>query len=48
VRYHPAIIAQAAVTVAIISDGRFTLGVGVGEGRFRHPSAAGRPSQPTV
>jgi G6PDH family F420-dependent oxidoreductase len=27
-RYHPAIIAQAAATLAIISDGRFTLGVG--------------------
>ncbi|HEX3513627.1 MAG TPA: LLM class flavin-dependent oxidoreductase, partial [Trebonia sp.] len=30
-RYHPAIIAQAAATLAIISDGRFTLGVGAGE-----------------
>ena len=28
VRYHPAIIAQAAATLAIISDGRFTLGAG--------------------
>ena len=26
VRYHPAIIAQAAATLALISDGRFTLG----------------------
>jgi G6PDH family F420-dependent oxidoreductase len=31
VRYHPAIIAQAAATMAIISDGRFTLGAGAGE-----------------
>lgn len=28
VRYHPAIIAQAAATMALVSDGRFTLGVG--------------------
>ena len=31
VRYHPAIVAQAAATLQIISDGRFTLGVGAGE-----------------
>lgn len=31
IRYHPAIIAQAAATLQIISDGRFTLGVGAGE-----------------
>ncbi len=30
-RYHPAIIAQTAVTVALMSEGRFTLGVGAGE-----------------
>src|SRR5207253_4379463 len=30
-RYHPAIIAQAAATMAILSDGRFTLGLGAGE-----------------
>src|SRR5699024_3093161 len=30
-RYHPAIIAQAAATLAIVSDGRFTLGLGSGE-----------------
>ncbi len=30
-RYHPAIIARAAATLAIISDGRFTLGVGASE-----------------
>lgn len=31
IRYHPAIIAQAAATTALLSDGRFTLGIGSGE-----------------
>ncbi len=31
IRYHPAIIAQAAATVSILSNGRFTLGLGAGE-----------------
>lgn len=35
-RYHPAIIAQAAATLQIISDGRFTLGVGAGERLNEH------------
>jgi G6PDH family F420-dependent oxidoreductase len=35
-RYHPAIIAQAAATVQILSDGRFTLGVGSGERLSEH------------
>src|SRR3954462_5321851 len=30
VRYHPAIIAQAAATLALVSQDRFTLGVGAG------------------
>jgi G6PDH family F420-dependent oxidoreductase len=30
-RYHPAIVAQAAATVALQSEGRFTLGLGSGE-----------------
>ena len=29
-RYHPAIVAQAAATIAVMSDGRFTLSVGAG------------------
>ncbi|MFC4911571.1 TIGR03557 family F420-dependent LLM class oxidoreductase [Actinomadura gamaensis] len=36
VRYHPAIIAQAAATLAVMSDGRFTLGVGAGERLNEH------------
>ena len=35
-RYHPAIIAQAAATTQILSDGRFTLGVGSGERLNEH------------
>lgn len=35
-RYHPAIIAQAAATLQIISDGRFTLGAGAGERLNEH------------
>ena len=49
VRYHPAVIAQAAATLQIISDGRFTLGVGAGERLNEHvvggqhfPSVRGR------
>ncbi|WP_019630177.1 TIGR03557 family F420-dependent LLM class oxidoreductase [Actinomadura atramentaria] len=36
VRYHPAIIAQAAATTAILSEGRFVLGVGSGERLNEH------------
>ncbi|MEE6295367.1 TIGR03557 family F420-dependent LLM class oxidoreductase [Georgenia wangjunii] len=36
VRYHPAVIAQAAATIALISDGRFSLGVGSGERLNEH------------
>src|SRR3982751_5625354 len=44
VRYHPAIIAQAAATLAIISDDRFTLGVGAGERLNEHVVGQGFPS----
>jgi len=44
VRYHPAIIAQAAATLAILSEGRFTLGLGSGERLNEHVVAAGYPS----
>jgi len=35
-RYHPAIVAQAAATVATMSGGRFTLAVGAGERLNEH------------
>jgi G6PDH family F420-dependent oxidoreductase len=35
-RYHPAIVAQAAATTALLSDGRFVLGVGAGERLNEH------------
>ena len=36
VRVHPAIVAQAAATSALLSGGRFTLGVGTGEALNEH------------
>ncbi|MEU4379830.1 TIGR03557 family F420-dependent LLM class oxidoreductase [Micromonospora echinofusca] len=44
VRYHPAIIAQAAATMALVSEGRFTLGVGAGERLNEHVVGQGFPS----
>jgi G6PDH family F420-dependent oxidoreductase len=44
VRYHPAIIAQAAATLAIVSGGRFALGVGAGERLNEHVVGQGFPS----
>jgi G6PDH family F420-dependent oxidoreductase len=44
IRYHPAVIAQAAATVALLSDGRFTLGVGSGERLNEHVVGAGWPA----
>lgn len=44
VRYHPAIIAQAAATLAIVSDDRFTLGIGSGERLNEHVVGQGFPS----
>ncbi len=35
-RYHPAVVAQKAATVQILSDGRFMLGVGAGENLNEH------------
>ncbi len=42
-RYHPAVVAQKAATLQILSDGRFTLGVGSGENLNEHVVAAGWP-----
>ena len=44
VRYHPAIIAQAAATTQLLADGRFTLGVGSGERLNEHVVGGGWPS----
>lgn len=35
-RYHPAVVAQAAATTALLCDGRFVLGVGSGERLNEH------------
>lgn len=35
-RYHPVVVAQAAATVALLSEGRFTLGLGSGENLNEH------------
>ncbi|HEX4504085.1 MAG TPA: TIGR03557 family F420-dependent LLM class oxidoreductase [Alphaproteobacteria bacterium] len=46
VRYHPAIVAQAAATVALLSGNRFTLAVGAGERLNEHVTGARWPSTP--
>lgn len=43
IRYHPAIVAQQAATVACLSEGRFTLAVGAGERLNEHVVGAGWP-----
>src|SRR3954454_9498997 len=35
-RYHPAVVAQKAATVALLSEGRFPLGLGSGENLNEH------------
>src|SRR6201996_3207122 len=45
-RYHPAIVAQAAATAAMLSGGRFTLAVGAGERLNEHVTGARWPSVP--
>ena len=42
-RYHPAIVAQKAATVALLCDGRFTLGLGAGENLNEHVVGGGWP-----
>jgi G6PDH family F420-dependent oxidoreductase len=43
-RTHPAVIAQAAATSAVLHEGRFTLGVGSGEALNEHVTGEGWPS----
>jgi G6PDH family F420-dependent oxidoreductase len=43
IRYHPAIVAQAAATTAVLSEGRFTLGLGSGERLNEHVVGQGWP-----
>src|SRR3982751_3330938 len=43
-RYHPAVVAQKAATVQLLSEGRFTLGVGAGENLNEHVVGRGWPS----
>ena len=42
-RYHPAVVAQQAATVDLLSEGRFTLGLGAGENLNEHVVGAGWP-----
>ena len=42
-RYHPAIVAQKAATVSLLSDGRFLLGLGAGENLNEHVTGGGWP-----
>jgi G6PDH family F420-dependent oxidoreductase len=46
-RYHPAVVAQKAATVALLSDGRFTLGLGSGESLNEHTVGEGWPAVET-
>src|SRR6186997_1022622 len=45
-RYHPAIVAQAAATSAAMMPGRFFLGLGSGENLNEHILGEGWPSAP--
>lgn len=43
-RYHPVLVAQMAATIGVLSDSRFTLGVGSGERLNEHITGSGWPS----
>jgi alkanesulfonate monooxygenase SsuD/methylene tetrahydromethanopterin reductase-like flavin-dependent oxidoreductase (luciferase family) len=43
VRYHPAVVAQKAATMQLLSGGRFTLGLGAGENLNEHVVAGRWP-----
>ena len=42
-RYHPAVVAQKAATMQLLSDGRFTMGLGAGENLNEHVVGGGWP-----
>ena len=42
-RYHPAVVAQQAATLAVLSDNRFILGLGAGENLNEHVIGEGWP-----
>src|SRR5881227_4399445 len=42
-RYHPAVVAQKAATIQLLSEGRFTLGLGSGENLNEHIVGQGWP-----
>src|SRR4051794_33400967 len=44
IRYHPAVVAQKAATLGLLSEGRFTLGLGAGENLNEHVVGHGWPS----
>ncbi|WP_395332053.1 TIGR03557 family F420-dependent LLM class oxidoreductase [Novosphingobium sp. BL-8H] len=46
IRYHPAIIAQASATIAVMSDNRFSLAIGAGERLNEHVTGEHWPSIP--
>ncbi|WP_049573630.1 TIGR03557 family F420-dependent LLM class oxidoreductase [Nonomuraea sp. SBT364] len=46
-RYHPAVVAQKAATMGVLSNGRFTLGLGAGENLNEHVIGEGWPSADT-
>ena len=43
IRYHPAIVAQAAATCSLLLEGRFSLGIGAGENLNEHVVGMGWP-----
>ena len=43
IRYHPAVVAQKAATLGLLSDNRFTLGLGSGENLNEHVVGEGWP-----
>jgi len=46
-RYHPAVVAQKAATLGLLSDGRFSLGLGSGENLNEHTIGVGWPALET-